>query len=56
MVSLQNEEDGYDVVSEVQKVASNEGNNEDGNNSYEDVKDINEETKFRAVEIPCYVI
>ena len=56
MVSLKNEEDGYGAVSEVQEIASNEGNNEDRNNFYEDVKDINEETKFQAVKTPCYVI
>ena len=56
MVSLQNEEDGYDVVSEVKQIASNERNNQDRINVYEDVRYINEEPKFQVSENPYYHI
>ena len=56
MVSLQNEEDGYDVVSEVKQIASNERNNQDRINVYEDVRYINEEPKFQVGENPYYHI
>ena len=52
MVSPQNEEDGYDVVSEVKQIASNERNNQDRINVYEDVRYINEEPKFQVGENP----
>ena len=56
MVSLQDEDDGYDMVSELEEVISGKGPNQDNSGFHNDVAEVHEKIESQVIENPYYAI